>query len=145
AHADGHALDHAGVAARARRDLHPEALALDARGLAGGDAAGVAEPRALAARDAEAPPRPDAEGPGELCGALSEAPHAVLEHVAPRVGRKLRHRLERSTRRRDGPLDRGAIREGHARRDLSRVLVADLEIPVGCDRLIRDVVGIALA
>jgi ribosomal protein L16/L10AE len=139
---DRHALPHAAVTLGARGDLEVHHLAADAHGFLRAAAERVDQARGLAARILDRLAGLDAERLRDLLEALLEALDAVVQHLLALVRRKLPHRVLRLDRGLDAGVDRLGVGLGHARGDLARVLVGDLEVLVGVDRLVREVVRV---
>ena len=141
---DRHALPHAAIAFRARRDFEVDHLAADAHRFLGADAESVDQPRGLAARVADRLAGLDAQGQRDFFGALGEALDAMVEHFLPLVGRKGGHRLLRLHRGRDAGVDGFRIGQRYARGDLAGELVGDFQVGVGEHWFTGEVVGIAI-
>ena len=86
----------------------------------------------------------DAQGMGEFVEAFLEALDAMLKHGLALVGAEIAKRLLRSDGGVDGRVNGGRIGLGHACGHLAGVLVGDLEVGVGLNGLVRQVIGIGV-
>ena len=142
--ADGHAFDHAPVALGAGGDFQVGHLAIDAHGFFGGYPEGVDQSTHFAAGILDGFARFDTQGQGQFVVALFKAFHAVVENRLALVGGQFCHGGGGLVGGVDGFINGGRIGHGHPGGYLTAVLVGDIQILVGEDRFVGQVIGVGV-
>jgi hypothetical protein len=110
--------------------------------LFGGESEGVDQASDLAAAVANGLAGLDAQALRQLFEAFLEALHTVLQHGLTLVTLERTHRRRSFDRGRDRSVDRRFVGERDAGRDLTAVLVGNLELRVRVDGLVGEVIRI---
>ena len=142
--ANGDALDHAPVALGAGGNFQVGHFAVDTHGFFGGHAESVDQAAHFTTGILDRFARFDAQGQGQFLKAFFKAFHAMVENRLALVGRQLCHGLGGLVGGVDGLVDGGSVSHGHTGGDFTTVFVGDIQILVGEDGFVSQVVGVRI-